>query len=464
MPGGFQELELAGYISDDISEPEYLLDLFRKEELVDLFPEVSYARRFRKEDFVMEIISEVKDWPSRLLQADQIIRPARLEALDYIKMLFFGHYGGLMSDFVVRDIGNVKLEKLDEAKFKPWFSSREEARATYEASRLYQGAKLALKTLSVEEIDELLRPIDWSALTQYRKSREVTDKLLLKVAWQLERELYHDAALYYYQFAEKPPARERQIRILDQKEEKEKAQQIAIAILESPRNADELLFAKDFLQRTNKRINRSTTQAIANAPEISLPNESLRVERQVLRYFAEQGYDGLHSENYIWRSTFGLTFWELLYDQEQMSFHNPLQRQSDDLYNLQNPDIFLEYLDRFGTRKQLKKYWQELANEKHGINNPFVYWHDQLIDHVVTLLDRVPLKAVKNIMVTMTENLKDNSKGFPDLFIWNEKEYHFYEVKSPNDHLSPQQLFWIDRFKENKVKCDILRVQYTDPT
>lgn len=464
IPGGFQELELRGFISDEITEPEYLPDLFRKEELVNLFPEVSYARRFRKEHFTMEIVSEVEKWESRLLQTDQIIKPARLEELDYIKMLFFGHYGGLMTDFVVRDIGNVRLEKLDDQKFKPWFSTIEVAKATYEASRLYQGVKIALKTLSIEEIDELLRKVDWPALTQYRKSQAVTDKLLLKIAWELERNLYFDAALHYYQFAGKHPSRERQIRILDQQGKQEKAQQIAIEILEDYRNAEELLFAKDFLQRTGKRINRTTTQAIANAPEVALPSEALRVERQVLRHFAEQGYDGLHSENYIWRSTFGLTFWDLLYDQEQMSFHNPLQRQSDDLYTIENKEIFLEYLNRFGTRKQLKKYWQTIANEKFGINNPFVYWHSELIEHVETLLDRVPFKAVKNIMITMTENLRENSKGFPDLFVWNDTRYHFYEVKSPNDHLSPQQLFWIDRFRENKIKCDILRVRYTGPT
>ena len=58
--------------------------------------------------------------------------------------------------------------------------------------------------------------------------------------------------------------------------------------------------------------------------------------------------------------------------------------------------------------------------------------------------------------------MKENSAGFPDLFIWNEADYQFYEVKSSNDQLSAQQLFWLDFMASAKIKVDVLRVNYRD--
>ena len=45
----------------------------------------------------------------------------------------------------------------------------------------------------------------------------------------------------------------------------------------------------------------------------------------------------------------------------------------------------------------------------------------------------------------MSKNLVEHLRGFPDLFMWDEKsnEYCFVEVKSPPDNLSNQQLSWL---------------------
>jgi hypothetical protein len=60
----------------------------------------------------------------------------------------------------------------------------------------------------------------------------------------------------------------------------------------------------------------------------------------------------------------------------------------------------------------------------------------------------------------MSKNLKDNSTGFPDLFVWKDKTYHLYEIKSPNDHLSSQQLFWLNFMQSLGIHAKIIRVHH----
>jgi hypothetical protein len=86
-----------------------------------------------------------------------------------------------------------------------------------------------------------------------------------------------------------------------------------------------------------------------------------------------------------------------------------------------------------------------------------------MLDVLTLIIERLPLASLKKTMLEIAKNVKDNSTGFPDLFIWNEDEYFFYEIKSPNDHLSAQQLYWINFLQRHSIKADILRLIYLDP-
>ena len=72
------------------------------------------------------------------------------------------------------------------------------------------------------------------------------------------------------------------------------------------------------------------------------------------------------------------------------------------------------------------------------------------------LVLQLPFAALKNILIEMSKNLKDHASGFPDLFIWKKDEYHLYEIKSPNDHLSSQQFFWLNFMQSNGIHISTL--------
>ena len=76
------------------------------------------------------------------------------------------------------------------------------------------------------------------------------------------------------------------------------------------------------------------------------------------------------------------------------------------------------------------------------------------------MIELLPFKALKDVLLEMAKNPKENSTGFPDIFVWKNKDYHFHEVKSPNDHLSSKQLFWLDFMQERKIKTEILKISY----
>ncbi|WP_424964000.1 VRR-NUC domain-containing protein [Ekhidna sp.] len=454
-----EELLYQGFIQVNESTDPDQFRLFTKQELISLYEFLHPTQK--KAEILLELTET--DIPV-IHEKEEVAEVLKNEEVDFIKLLFFGHRGGQMTDFVIRDVGNVKIEKLDETKFRPWFESREEALAVMHLSQLkrmiyeIQEANLPL--------EDYLEELPWETWLSYPRSAKTAEKLLLKIAYYFEQILKPDLALSYYSYTDKPPARERKVRLLDRMDQKEEAMQIAKQILVNPANASELTFATDFLNRKGIRIDRSMTRRLKDAPSIEIPRPESTVERAVLAHFEDKGWNGLHSENFLWRGLLGLIFWNIIFDESHGSFHHPLQRQPSDL----NDTIFFEsretllinQLDRIKTRKQMLKQIADIHAEKQGIANRFVTWHESLLPSLEVMIQKLPLKSLKKVLLEMSKNMKENSAGFPDLFLWNENDYQFYEVKSPNDQLSAQQLYWLDFMASEKIKVDVLRVNYMD--
>lgn len=439
--------------SGDISQ----FKLFTKQELVDLFDFLHPTQK--KEDILIEL-SEADI--ATIHENEEIVEVLKNNEVDFIKLLFFGHRGGRMTDFVVRDVGNVKIEKLDETNFKPWFGSREEALAVMHISQL---RRMIYEIQEAElPLEDYLEEMPWKDWLSFPRSAKSAEKLLLKIAYYFEQIQIPEQALYYYSFTNKHPARERKVRILEKIDRKDEALSMAKDMLEAASNAAELTFATDFLNRKGVRINRSMTERLKDAPSILIPTPVDRVEDAVLEYFTEKGWHGVHAENYIWRGLFGLTFWEIIFDTSHGSFHHPLQRQPSDLNDASffeaRQHLLEDQLRKFRTRNQLIRHINLLHDRKIGIANRFVSWHDELLPTLIIMIQKLPLAGLKKVLLEMSKKMKENSAGFPDLFLWNDSDYHFYEVKSPNDQLSAQQLFWLDFLSSSKIKTEVLRVQY----
>ncbi len=461
------QLTSSGFIiTEDIQEPE-IFKLFTKNELHAAFPDLGIRELYKEE--ALDMLSEEADafHYQTLEETYQIIQLLKQEQVNYLKFLFFGHNYGMMTEFVIRDVGNVKLENLEKHEFTPWFDTREEALATYELANLSRAFRQAKEELLPEEIQNLLEPIQWGNYLQYHRAKKAGDKLLIKIGEYFEKAELPDLAFEYYQFSERHPARERMIRILDKSGKLVEARDLAERALEKPFNATEHLFVKDFLARKSVRNYRSTTQRIKESPEINIiPDPSINVEKLACQYFMKKGYEAIHAENYLWRGLFGLIFWEAIFDENQVGFHHPLQRQPSDLFDeafyAKRSEMLMAITKKYSTKRSLLSAVKKVYKEKDGVANPLVGWHESLLPSIEATITRIPIKGLFNVLLEIAKNVKYNSAGFPDLFIWKEKEYHFYEIKSPNDHLSAQQLFWIDFLQKNKIKAEVLRLNYVN--
>lgn len=441
--------------NDDLTQ----FHLFTKNELINLFDFLHHSQK--KEELIQELTEA--DIPL-LHQADEIAEVKKNEEVEFLKLLFFGHRGGKMTDFVIRDVGNVKIEDLKESNFKPWFSSREEAISMMHISQLkrmiYELQEAGLP------LENYLDDLPWHSWLSYPRSAKSAEKLLLKIGHHFEQQKMLGKGLNYYALIDKPPARERRVRIMDKIGSKEEAIDLAKEMQKSPKNAAELTFASDFLKRKGVRINRSMTERLKSSPSIQIPPPETNVENAVLSYYDAKGWNGIHAENFIWRGLFGLVFWEIIFDTSHGSFHHPLQRQPSDL----NDPVFFEtrqpllkkQLSTFKNNASLYDYVDKKHQVKHGIANRFVSWHESLLPSLKAMIYQLPLTGLKKVLLEMSKNMKENSAGFPDLFLWKENEYQFYEVKSPNDQLSAQQLFWLDFLQSVKIKTDVLRVEYVN--
>ncbi len=449
-----------------------LLLLFTKTEILKLGKvndwQSLYSSSSKKDDIIFSITDGVnEDKITKILFDEEVIIFFEcVELINFFKLLFFGDLYSDMTQFVIKDLGNIKLEDFTGVTFSPNFDTREEIDEYIKIAKIYQEFKSE---------KELLSPLDcyyWFNDLQltinspnHKKIKSLYKRFIIKLAKHLETNNLLTEALEIYQKLNVSPVRERRVRLLAKLNELAQANQLAKEILENPEDANEELFAKDFLNAKEGKIKKSTTRSLKTAEEIVIErNTSINVEQQAIAYFESKGYHAFHTENTLWRFLFGLVFWEETYDLSQNSFHHPLQRSPSDLRDLSFYEKRSVAIDKRLKSIRSKKKFNSLVNDtyslKYGIANYLVFWNEQLLEVSLKSIELLPLIGLKKILLMIAKHVKTNSTGFPDLFIFRNKEYHFYEIKSPTDQLSAQQLFWIDYLNKCKIKADVLKVKW----
>ena len=460
------------FCKDHPLELPHVLQVFTKPELCQLWkivhPGVKGLSPLKKEALVEKMLAELA--PGELLEAlvegEPMVIQRYLEEYELLKFLFFGYLGGEMSEFVVRDLGFVQYEVLDASKLVAKFSTRKEIDDKFWISGVYQQFRELRENPVAETLYSWYMQIADRGAQLGEEARPTFERLTLKTARLLERLQQPEWALEVYRYSQQPPSRERQVRLLQKKGEVQEALQLCHQMREKPQNAEESIFAHDFCRKLEqKKAMRSTTQLLKEAESVQISEEyRYFVEKGVIRYFADKGYEVMYSENYLFRSLFGLLFWEVIFDQDVPVYHSPLQRFPADLYLPQFLDRRQEALKQrialLNKRKSLLKHLRTTYDQKWGIGNPLVGWHENTLPLLEAACKKIPVEALHQVLLTMAQNLKEYGRGFPDLFIWSKKEYRFVEVKSPTDALSPQQLYWLRFFKEAGIKADVLRVEW----
>lgn len=480
LPGAATQLQSAGFI-DWLSVRhegmgEAALGVFTKPELLDLLPfapeELRQLGKERKEGVVQYALQELDfgEIVTALSTRESVVR-LNFEAEDMmVKYLFFGNRGGNMTEFVVRDLGMVNFERYDESQMTARFRTRKEVEDKLLIS-------LTSETFYEQKEAELPAESIYNWFLNWNETRpELSEiaipgyqKLVCRVGAHLERQKLSEQALAVYELSDRVPARERRVRLLYKTGSVEEALALCDEIAIAPLNADERYFATDFRERIlglseKKRTRKATTRFLSDAESVSIPAAYRHhVEAGVMNYYLERGYDAAFTENYPWRGLFGLVFWDIIYDANVSAIHHPLQRAPSDFYlpefYRKREDLLKKRLAELTTKDDWRRHTGRTFNAKYGITNVLVDWSDELMTLVLRIIDLLDIEQLRLILLEMARNVREHTRGFPDLLIWQDDgPYSFVEVKSPTDHLGPQQLHWLEFFQTIGVHGKVNRV------
>ena len=480
IPAVLYELEERGFIEPlEVKHEAYaneILNLFTKEEWIKLAPPTELSLkplkkpdliRFLSYTFTFELLVSRINSPELL--GEPVIKAGYEVEVMMLKFLFFGNRHADMTEFVVRDLGKVNFERYRDDAYTARFATRQDAEDKFmvslTAQQFYEFQEAATPP---EEIFDWF--MNWQAslhiLSEVAQPGYV--KLINRVGAFLERQKLPEQALTVYQLTDQIPSRERRVRLLHRMGFVEEATALCEAIAHTPQNADERFFALDFQEKitsTKKRVKKSVTRFLQESSSVQISiSYRYRVEQGVADYFVEKGYGAVHAENYPWRGLFGLIFWEIIYDTNVQAIHHPLQRMPSDFYQ---PDFYRkrapqirERLSELDTNEKIAQVLESTFIEKFGIANVLVDWNEILLELVKLIAQSLSPMQLRAILLEMATNLRENTRGFPDLMVWGEQGLELVEVKSPTDHLSAQQLHWMHFMADLGVNARVLRVEW----
>lgn len=480
LPAALGELLMAEFVERLSAHHEVMgregLGVFTKPELLTLLPlepeELKPLKNLKKEDIVAYAFHELNfgEIVTSLTTTETVIK-IRFEAeVMMIKYLFFGNRGSGMTEFVIRDLGMQNFERYDESKMTARFQSRKEVDDKLLIS-LTNEEFYDLKTGETPAEDIYNWFLNWNETRPELTEIAIPgyQRLVCKVGSFLERQKLPDQALAVYELSDQVPARERRVRLLFKNGSIDEALALCDEIAVTPQNADERYFATDFRNKIlglseKKRSRKATTRFLSDAESLHIPAAYRHhVEAGVINHYLEQDFDAAFTENYPWRGLFGLVFWDIIYDANVSAIHHPLQRAPSDFYG---PDFYLRReallrnrLTELTTRDDWRRHVGRTYNAKYGITNVLVDWNDQLLGLVNQIIAVLDVAQLRLILTEMAHNVREHTRGFPDLLIWNEAgDYDFVEVKSPTDHLGSQQLHWLQFFQTIGVRAKVVRV------
>ena len=479
IPAILQELLDSNFIESlcDFHQDRFdeVMDLFTKEQHLEftklLQPDVMPSKSIRKPDLVRWLLYtyDFKTLCEVIGYSEPVIKVSYEAEVMMMKFLFFGNRNADMTEFVIRDLGHVRFQSFDEEHLSIQFETRKDVDDTLMVSLMKETFDGLKQELPPEEIFDWF--MNWQAGVAgnlSHKAKPSYNSFIVRVSAWLERKKMLSQALSIYQLTNDAPARERRVRLLYNLGEIEEALALCEEISESPQNADERYFSLDFYEKINnkkKRVVKRTTQALKSAEAIEIPiMYRWQVELGAIHYYREQGYNAVFSENEPWRMLFGLLFWDIIYDTNVQAIHNPLQRVPSDFFlpdfYLKRSDLLRERMKHANTREAIADIVSKTYEEKFGMTNVLVSWYEGALEKVLTLISWLTPEQMHAILIEIAYNLRENTRGFPDLLVWNETEYAFIEIKSPTDHLSSRQLHWQHFFTEHAVQSRIVRVKW----
>lgn len=468
LPAALRALEQSGFIKSPTQDHyQSCLSAMTKPDLITLMATHICASGFKrswKKDVLVDAALAHIPFEVTALPSNFIIQ-GRAKALRYLSYLHFGKIEDNLQSFTLRDLGIRKTPN-----FKTDYSARFDTRAEARAAYFYANGLHNFRTGNATDVTDLIDTLDNWPAPECDISTSSRDKLLQKLGGMSERLDDIETALKLYDLSDAPLCNERVIRIRYKRGDKDWCRTRLETLIENPGSDDEYNFAEDFYQRKFKKKRTSQVTDILRQGEVLDLDEAFKnePERAAQRYYAAQGYEVYFTENRIWRTLFGLLFWEELYCSKTATLHNSFENVPS---SLKTGTFYTQFKTEIEAKlKTLSStpntYIQILktVSQYHGTPNGIFRWSGKTIDLVKTLIDVAPSEALVDILRRMAQDYKKTRDGFPDLMLVKDATLRFVEVKACGDVIRRNQLTRIKQLRSAGIPTDIARIDWViDP-
>ena len=451
----------------------------------------------RKRDLVETLLARVPEAELQRALASRWswIGLCRVGCLDAIRLLFFGNLRQDWTEFVLRDLGIQRYERVPlsrELRALPDRTALEHALELHRARDAQYRASERKDRVEVAAVGARLADRDdW-----HPSVRALAGRVYVTSGRAAERLGDTGLALELFGRSSVPPARERRARILEREGDTERALALAEEIAEGPRDETEAWFGPRFAHRLRRREDPSVpplprsrrrrwrldlpppdvdpggdpsagSPAHGGFPDETTADDPRTVEGRVLAWLDREGKPALFSENWLWTSLVGLAFWDVVFQPLPGAFLHPFQTGPRDL---NDPEFRARRRDRIDARLEDLRGTDDLApglltvwEEKRDTANRFVAWSDRAGERLGRALEWIRGPDLAVVADRMLRDVRRYRRGLPDLLVRREGAspgFELWELKGPGDALRPEQGAWIDHLEARGIPAAVVDVRW----
>lgn len=392
---------------------------------------------------------------------DQFIALDNVRPVQFLLYLYFGKTEDDLKRFALRDLGIVKTNKIKS--FASRFADADEATACFHYSQLLDRMELKSIALYQQAANEIFDgPICSSDYSDDLRSRAAHQAGLF-----FERRGDHQLAERLYRSGSSAECHERLVRLLYANGFEASAEELLRCMIDDPESDSEHVFATDFYARKfGGRRTGLCTELLRNGQIIKVDDTHRgNPEAGVAGVMRRKGYRVFFAENTLWRSLFGLLFWDELFESGQLhsGFDWMPQCLKDNTFARQFAPAIQVKLDAIRSGNGLNLILKTIA-ARYGRPNGVFVWDHVNVEALRSLLVGADPLGIASIVRAMSEDYRAMSDGYPDLMLENDGKISFLEVKAEGDVIRRNQLTRLRQLGYAGLTAEIGRVDYSfDP-
>eukprot|EP00842_Homolaphlyctis_polyrhiza_P003856 jgi/Hompol1/4471/HPOL_001730-RA len=191
------------------------------------------------------------------------------------------------------------------------------------------------------------------------------------------------------------------------------------------------------------------------------------VEELALQYFDRLGWKGMHAENSIVGTLFGVLFWDIMFDDTIPGvFSSPYQSSPLDLFS---PHFFESRRTAIQDRARIIENgdFEDIIRAVVAREQPRntccigVNWSRFSANDLVEIAQCIGGLGLAKIMLLFAKTYWLHRGGVPDLCLWKpaECQFKFVEVKGEGDRLSERQAVWIQSLISFGIRAEMFHVK-----